>query len=239
MCSGSVQSRPGALLLIAGGVLVLAGCAVLNRNAIMYHSFSYPVPTTTSPAPVPETLMIYRFLLGPAVDSDYLLVTGPSAKDEAVGSHRWSRGPADMITDLIERDLAGAGIFEKTVGQFSNTRYRYALEGKVLEMKGVRKGDKAAALIEMEATLTDFGVPLGADKTIFKKTYRVEAPSTDASPAAIVEALNRALGQFSQELRTDIKSAVREKDKPVRQRDPKLSPMALHIPVSGGLALRR
>jgi len=220
--------------LIAGGALVLAGCAVLNRDAIMYHSFSYPVPSRSAPAAVPETLMIYRFLLGSAVDSDYLMVTGPETKEQAVSAHRWSRSPADMITDLIERDLSGARIFDQTIGQFSNARYRYALEGQVLQMKGVRKGDKAAALIEVRAVLTDFGVPLGTDKTILKKTYRIEVESKDAGPAAIVEALNRGVRQLSHELREDIAAAVRGKAEPVRQREQKASPVALRVPESVG-----
>jgi len=238
MFSSSVQSRPGAWFLIMLGMLAFAGCAVLSRDAIMYHSFSYPVPSNIAPATVPETLMIYRFLVGPAVDTDYLMVTGPATKEEAVSAHRWSRSPADMIGDLIERDLAEARIFEKTVGQFSNSRYRYALGGKVLEMKGVRKGDKAAALIEAEVKLTDFGVPLGADKTILKKTYRIEDPSKDTSPAAIVEALNRAVREFSRELRQDIAAAVRGTGGPARQREQKPSPVALRVPASGGSAGR-
>lgn len=209
MFSGSVPSQFSTWLVIAVGVILLSGCAVMSREATMYHSFSYPVPTRSEPATVPETLMIYRFLLKPGVDADFLIVSDALKKEAPAGAHRWSRSPADMISDLIERDLAGAGIFENTVGQFSNARYRYALEGSVLDMRGVRAGDKTTARLTVEATLTDFGVPLGADKTILKRSYRIEVPSKDASPAAIVEALNVAVRQFSQKLRADIASALR------------------------------
>jgi len=221
MSNRTVRSLASTWLLVAGGVLLLAGCATTGREAIMYHSLNYPVPSKGTPAAVPHTLMIYRFLLGPSVDADFLVVTDPQSKEQAVSAHRWSRSPADMITDLIERDLSGAGIFEKTIGQFSPARYRYALEGTVLEMKGVRKGDKTAALIKVQATLTDFGVPWGADKTILKKTYAVEVESKDSGPEATVEALNRAVGQLSQELIEDIAAAVREKDEPERRRQQK------------------
>ncbi|MCA1959674.1 MAG: ABC-type transport auxiliary lipoprotein family protein [Desulfomonile sp.] len=239
MLNRMVQSVAFAWLLMAGGILLFAGCATVSREAIMYHALDYPVRPKGASAAVPHTVMIYRFLLGPEVDPDYLVVTGPQSKEQAVRAHRWSRSPADMITDLIERDLSEAGIFEKTVGQFSPVRYRYALEGTVLEMKGVQRGGKATASITVKATLTDFGVPLGADKTILKRTYPIEIESKDAGPEAIVEALNRAVGRLSQELIEDISAAVRGKSQAVRQRSQEASPKVRQAPSSNGSAFRR
>jgi ABC-type uncharacterized transport system auxiliary subunit len=116
-----------------------------------------------------------------------------------------------MITDLIERDLSREGLFERTVGQFSSVRYRYALEGKILELRGVTDKGKPRAVIKVEAELIDFGAPLGARKTLMKRRYRMAVPCKDSSPNAIVEGLNRAVREVSVSLRDDLRSTLARK----------------------------
>ena len=187
------------------------GCAVRSGDVVSYHSFNYPVPLKNAPEPIPGTLMIYRFLLDPAVNTDYLVVSQDKGKEESVPYHRWNENPADMITDLIERDLARSGLFERTVGQFSTVRYRYALEGKILELRGVTGDGKPRAVVEVETTLIDFGAPLGAQKNLMQRHYRIEIPCKDSSPSEIVEGLNRAVREVSARLRDDLRSTLAQK----------------------------
>jgi ABC-type uncharacterized transport system auxiliary subunit len=191
--------------------ILVVGCAVRSRDVVSYHAFNYPVPLKDSPASIPGTLMVYRFLLAPRVNTDFLVVSQGKGKQESVPYHRWDENPADMITDLIERDLARAGLFERTVGQFSTVRYRYALEGKILELRGVTGDGKPRAVIEVETALIDFGAPLGAQKNVMERRYRIEIPCKDSSPTAIVEGLNRAVREVSVRLRDDLRSTLSDK----------------------------
>jgi ABC-type uncharacterized transport system auxiliary subunit len=197
--------------LAAWLAVFVIGCAVRSGDVVTYHSFNYPVPLKDTPAPIPGTLMIYRFLLAPEVNTDFLVVSQGKGKEESVPYHRWVESPADMITDLIERDLARSGLFERTVGQFSTVRYRYALEGKIIELRGVTGHGKPRAVIEVETTLIDFGAPLGARKNLMQRRYRIEIPCKDSSPASIVEGLNRAVREVSVRLRDDLRSTLAQK----------------------------
>jgi ABC-type uncharacterized transport system auxiliary subunit len=194
---------------VALGLFVLAwGCSVRSREAIIYHALDYPSPGRELKAPIPQTLMIYRFLVDEAVDSDAIML---ALRDDAKSPrriHRWQENLADMITGLFLRDLEQSGMFEKVVDQLSNARYRYALEGTIRQLQVLRRTDKTFSLVEVEASFTDFAAPHGIKKDLLKKSYKVETPSRDASPEAVLEAFGIGIKDISGRLREDIRSAL-------------------------------
>jgi ABC-type uncharacterized transport system auxiliary subunit len=201
------QKKLLGYLLISMLVLV-AGCAVKNRD-IAYYAFNYPSPDKKeSESPVKDTLMIYRFLPARSVSLDSLVVSQDKEGEQTLFKYRWEENPADMIADLILRDLQSAGLFERVVDQLSSVRYRYALEGNIKTLQGIIKDGKARAVLQMELMLTDFEAPTGRDKTILKKSYKIEAPSKDTEPESIIKAMNTAIEDVSQRLRTDIRLAL-------------------------------
>lgn len=178
---------------------------------IAYHALDYPAPAKETTPPIPGTLMVYRFLPAPSVDIDTLVISQSSGAEKSAQLHHWEDNPADMITELVVRDLDSSGLFEKTVDQLSSARYRYALEGTIRHLQGIVKDGAGRALIEVEAGLTDFEAPAGKGKTLIKKNYRIEVPSQDATPDSIVKALDVAVKEFSDRLRNDIGSALEPK----------------------------
>ena len=189
-----------------------SGCAFMGREAIIYYAFDYPVPQRNSDSgPISgDTLMVYKFLLAPSVDTDSLVISEPGGKETPMLLHQWKDNPADMVTELLLRDLENSGLFRKTVDQMSTARYRYALEGTVRNLQGRVKDEKGKALIEVDVTLIDFNSPVGTRKDLLRKSYRIEAPSVDTRPESIVKALNMAVRELSQEVRKDIGSALKE-----------------------------
>jgi ABC-type uncharacterized transport system auxiliary subunit len=210
-------SRRVVILLMA---VLAAACSFRSRDLVSYHSFDYPAPVEVHPGRADGVLMVYRFLLDPAVESEFLVVSPEQGKTEPVTYQRWSQNPGDMITDLIQRDLENAALFEKTVGQFSDERYRYALEGKITDLRGITSGEKARALIEVKTGLIDFGAPLGGRKTLLERVYRIEAPCSDSTPQAIASGLSMAVKELSKRLRSDIRSALGKAERGPREVEP-------------------
>jgi uncharacterized lipoprotein YmbA len=191
-------------------LVLVVGCAFTHREAVKRYWLDYPAPTSLSAHPVPETLMVYRFLLAPNVDANSVALAGSREAERAVSLHPWARNPADMITDLIERDLASSGLFRRTVGQTSSLPYRYALEGTIHSLRGVRVRGTSKALVDVEVLLLDFGVRVGGEKHIMERRYRIEAPCKDSTPEAMVQGLNDALSEMSLRLRKDIRSSLQK-----------------------------
>lgn len=195
-------------LLVMSVVSLVAGCAMLYTDSVRYNVIDYPTPGKDSESPIPETLMVYRFLLANSVDLHNLVVISPDGVEEKVSLQRWQFDPSDMVTELIQRDIEASGLFEKTVDQWSSARYRYALEGKIGKLEGVSEDGKTMAVLQAEATLTDFETPIGAKKNIMKNEYTIRVPSVDSKPMSIVRAMNLAVRELSEKIRADIAASL-------------------------------
>jgi ABC-type uncharacterized transport system auxiliary subunit len=204
----AVGSAHSIALLMGLAALVVTACALITREAVMYHSFNYPVPTRNRTAPAAGAIMVYRFLMGPSVDTQYLLVSQPAQEKKPVRYHRWSRNPADMITRLIERDLERSGLFEKAIDQASTAPYRYALEGEITDLRGIMTEEQTLAAVDAKVALIDFEAPIGSDKTRLERQYEIRYPCKSSKPADIVAGLNEAVGELSRKLRADIRKQL-------------------------------
>ncbi len=194
-----------------GLFIVASGCSLKTGNTVIYHTLDYPPPEKEFRTPIPQTLMVYRFLLAPDVESDSILTSRPKGAEKSVRIHRWQENPADIVTDIVLRDLDASGLFRKIVDQLSNVRYRYALEGTLRHMHVLIKNGQASAVVELEVVFTDFEAPRAAEKDLLKKTYKVEIPSKDASAESILAAFNAGVKQISAVLRTDIHSLLEKR----------------------------
>jgi ABC-type uncharacterized transport system auxiliary subunit len=193
-------------LIVCIGMVAYSGCSGIHQQKIIYYAFNYPSPEKEITESLPDTMMVYRFLLDRSVPLDALIVV--KAKEKSATAYKWEENPADMISELLIRDLQSSGLFHRTVDQLSNVRYRYALEGTIQKLHGIIRDGKGSAVLEADISLTDFDAPPGELKTILKKKYEVEVPSTDTTPESIVQAMNSAVKQVSARLRTDIRSTV-------------------------------
>jgi len=187
--------------------LSLAGCCFWKTQAIRYQTIDYPKPQKVVDTPIPETLMVYHFLIGSSVDLYHLVIEQANGKEPTTGQ-RWEENPSDMISELIQRDVEASGLFAKTVDQWSTARYRYALEGKLIKLGGAISEGKAEAVLEAEATLLDFEAPIGAKRKIMSKTYTIRVPSVDTTPSSIGRAMNLAVRRLSESIQHDIRKSL-------------------------------
>jgi ABC-type uncharacterized transport system auxiliary subunit len=182
-------------------------CAVKTRD-MAHYSFDYQAPERQGGSPASDTIMVYRFMLARSVPMDALVISQAKGAEQSGLRYRWEENPADMITDLTLRDMQSSGLFEKAVDQSSSAVYRYALEGTIKNLQGVVKNGGARAVLEIDVTVTDFELPAGANKSIVKKTYKIEIPSPDSSPYSLIKAFNSAVKEFSEQLRADVRAAL-------------------------------
>ncbi|MFC1835896.1 ABC-type transport auxiliary lipoprotein family protein [Thermodesulfobacteriota bacterium] len=195
-------------VLLLGLLTLMNGCFSFTRDPIIHHSINYPLPVFDTAAPLAETLMVYRFLVSPAVNTQYLVVKKTQGKKKSVSQYPWNSNPAEMITDLLQRDLVGAGLFKKTLGQFSAEPYRFALEGRINQLAGQVINGKPTALVDVEVVLIDFDAPFGNESTLLKKRYKIATPCKKTDPDAIVEGINQGLLDLSQRLMGDVRALL-------------------------------
>ncbi len=187
---------------------IASGCGLETRNTIIYHTLNYPPPDKEFKTPIPHTLMVYRFLLAPDVESDSILTSQPKGSEKSSPDSSLAGKSRGYYYGYCVARLEASGLFRKVVDQLSNVRYRYALEGTLRDIHGVIKDGQASAVVELEVVFTDFDAPRPAQKDLLKKTYKVEIPSKDASAESFLAAFNAGVKEISAVLRADIRTAV-------------------------------
>ncbi len=199
--SSCVLRLAGVLLWV---LVLMTGCSLKTRELITHHSFDYPSPEKEAKAPVKGTLMVYRLLSDPGINGNSIMISVPEGESRPLRSHRWEHSPADMITELLLRDIREAGLFQKTIDQSREEAYRFALEGTLQALSGLVTKDEAFALLDVQFVLIDFENPQFKAQELLKRSYRIKMPCKDTSNEAIAEGFNLAVKELSRVLRRDI-----------------------------------
>ncbi len=171
---------------IAGAVvaLALAGCQGLGPAPVAPRSYDLgATPASTPPSPLIAGVQVSApaWLRTPAIQYRFNQVDPRERR--AYRDHRWVAPPGELMGARLQRDLVGGG--------------RCRLEVNVDEfIQEFPAAEESFGVVAVRATLrsAEEGAPLARHSF----AYRVPAPRPDAPGG--VEALARAVGQFSSEL---------------------------------------
>ncbi len=202
-----MMKRFGIILVMIGltGCLGPTGSAPLVRQYVL----EYPSPNAAGGVGVPEMLKVEHFtadrlLAGPAM----LYRQGPFRLD-AYHEHRWRVAPAEMVADLLRRDLRHAGIFRAVLSPRNAEEPRFIMEGGVEDFFEVEEGGGRKALLVATLTLLDLSRRELPERVVFQKTYRSEALFKTEGASGFAEAMSRAMTQLSTQVIADIASALK------------------------------
>lgn len=175
---------------------------------MVFDTINYPSPISDKNSTIPETIMVYRFLMDSSVDTHYLIISDQDSKTKSVSNHAWTQDPSAMLTGLTIRDLESSGLFEKAVDQTSNVPYRYGLEGTIKKFEGVINKNKGSGLIEAEITLIDFEPKSVGQGQLMKKNYVIQIPSANLASESLIKALDRGAKELSEKIRNDVRQSL-------------------------------
>ncbi len=197
------------MLLLMG----LTGCLGGTRPAplVKHYVLEYPPPRMESPVPIPAPLRVERFSAARLYAGPEMIFRRGALQREAYRDRRWRISPADLVTDLLRRDLRQAGLFQAVLTTRDREEPRFALEGgleEFLEVEGPGRDRKA----QLAATLTllDLAGRGIQERVVFQKSYRYEVACTQEGAAGLAEAMSRAMSQFSAQAIGDIDAALKK-----------------------------
>jgi ABC-type uncharacterized transport system auxiliary subunit len=201
------MKRFGIIVIIIGltGCLGWTGSATPSRQYIL----EYPPPRAVRGAGIAEMLKVGHFSTARLLAGPAMLTRTGAFRLDAYHEHRWRVAPAEMVTDLLRRDLRHAGIFRAILSSRDAEETRFILEGGVEEFFEVEEGGGRKALLVTTLTLLDLSRQEVSERVVFQKTYRSEALFTAEGAAGFAEAMSRAMAQLSTQVITDIDSALK------------------------------
>src|SRR5262249_45153470 len=111
-------------------------------------------------------------------------------KHEEMGLYqyaRWTEPPADMLHQIIVRQLRGSGRYKEIYSMRSSARGEYILRGHLYDLKEVDTESGLAARLTFEADLVD-----AKTRTTFgPHPYPHDEPVASKDVPSVVDALNR------------------------------------------------
>jgi ABC-type uncharacterized transport system auxiliary subunit len=175
-------------LIAAAALMVglLSGCGA-TRSA-RYYQLTVP----TEPAAVergdavPVTLLLGALMTSHLYREDRIVYGSGSEKLGTYEFQRWAEPPAEMIQEVLLRELRASGRYRAVHYRRSNMQGDFAIRGRLYDFKEVDGGAVAARVtLEMEMRNLKTGA------TVWTHYYTHDEPASGKDVAAIVAALDK------------------------------------------------
>jgi ABC-type uncharacterized transport system auxiliary subunit len=192
-----------------GALLVLGACAQAPvPNDTFYRlEVSDPEATGGTGMPLDAVVEVRPF------DADGILgeralvyVESPQGSLHQYSYHFWVEPPTQAIQRELTEHLRGTGYFAQVLTPRFRERSDVKVQGRIGRLEQVLGSSGAASVVvELE---------IGAERTVrgggllVLNTYRVEAPASDASPAAAALAKRAALREVFERFTEDLRLAL-------------------------------
>jgi ABC-type uncharacterized transport system auxiliary subunit len=200
----------GFMMILA--MVGLAGCLGPTGSAppVRQYVLEYPSPRLADGAGVEEAIKVAHFTAARILAGPAMLIRQRPFRLEAYHEHRWRVAPAEMVEDLLRRDLRRAGVFRAVLSPRDAEESRFILEGSVEEFLEAEEGAGRKALLGATFTLLDLSRREVSGRVVFQKTYRTQALLKTEGASGLAEAMSRAMAELSAQVIADIGAAVKQ-----------------------------
>lgn len=210
--SSSAGLRRAAAVVQVALVLILSGCSLARERAPEIEPWALDYDSPDPPAgaaPINAALKVERFGgLGPCGDTAMTLRPEPHRVD-SLPYDRWLESPAAQIADLLERDLARAGVFAAVFGPVAGGHARWRLLGTVEEctLEASSNGWRARLAVRVSLIDNEDDQPSGA--LVLQRLFSRQEPAAGPTASEMAAALSTAMAGISTSIRDEIGAACR------------------------------
>jgi len=191
--------------------VILQGCANIGKPHYDVENYilNYTSPTFENKIKLDKTIRISRFTIAAAYNNQNMIFRTNDYNVDFFNYNRWAVNPADMIADILLRDMQESGLFRAVFSRYAAEETRFIIQGGINDFF-LRVGDNGkVAVIAMEITLKDSQQKEATKRILFQKKYSREESLTDQSPQGYCQAMSKALKNLSQQITTDVYAATK------------------------------
>ena len=202
-----IQWSSRGTVLVAAGMLLLAGCVRLSQPAprIQEYRLDYEPPVLAGRT-LPVTLRVHSFGIAAIYDRETIVYRDGTHSTGRYFYHRWSTNPRDMMADVLARDLAASGVY-RAVLQGPGAPADYELSGMVEEFEERPAGEDCTAHLRLRVTLARARAR-AASPIVWQATYTGDEPCPCNDAPALAAAMSRGLARMSATLQDELYSAI-------------------------------
>jgi ABC-type uncharacterized transport system auxiliary subunit len=186
--------------------LLLTGCFGSSppRERIRFYTLEYNPVVFTDLDKKACVVKIQRFSINPVYNTTRIVYENEARTRDDYVFHRWRANPADMVTQLLKRDLKKSGVITAVLDEDSRFPYTHTLEGSVDEFLESDFGRIWHAKLTVSITLMkQDGLDI-VEGILLQKTYQASMALKRNNPGALAEAMSRAMAEVSEKIIRDI-----------------------------------
>lgn len=189
------RRRKGAVFLLAMAAMFLGACGATRPSK--YYQLTIPADASTGQAadPAPVTLLVGNLMASHLYREDRIVY---STAGEEMGTYeyqRWAEPPAEMIQEVLLRELRASGRYHAVYTQRSNTGGDFLLRGRLYDFMEVsERGMLARLTVDFEMRDLKNGA------TVWTHYYQHDEPVNGKNVPAVVAALDKNVQRVVKEV---------------------------------------
>jgi ABC-type uncharacterized transport system auxiliary subunit len=203
--SSETKQKPKSLHFsaVAGGVILaailaaaaLGGCGAERPSK--YYQLTIPGDMTGAPQndPAPVTLLLGAWLTSHLYRDDRIVYSSAGEEMGTYEYQRWAEPPAEMIEEVLLRQLRASGRYRAVYSQRSNANGDFLLRGRLYDLKEI-SGGAIVARVTFEVELRD----LKTGATVWTHYYTHDESAGGKDVASVVSALDKNVQSGIKEL---------------------------------------
>lgn len=196
-------------LLLALSLAACAGSRPKTQD-IRYYTLEYDPPAISAATSSSAIVSIARFGVAPDINTPRMIYRDLSFGRQEYAYHQWRVTPQTLVMDFLRRDFRDSGLFAAVTAPGSTVAPTHQLEGILEQWMEVDGPDSWTATAEVTVTLLNARAKSAPDQVLFQRAYKASAPCAKKNPAAVAEAMSRAMRDLSGRIIADVAQAVRQ-----------------------------
>jgi ABC-type uncharacterized transport system auxiliary subunit len=204
-------NKTNILFCIALIFFIFSGCTSSGKRSyeIQNYLLDYPAPALEKLAKLGSTIRFNRFTIAAAYNNQNMIFRSDNYSLDFFSYNRWAVNPADMVADVLLRDMQASGLFHAVLSRYSPEDTDFLLEGGIGEFFLQVEKNRKLAVISLEITLKDSKKRETNKRIIFQKKYRHEELLTEQTPRGYCQAMSQALRTISPQIIADVYQAIK------------------------------
>ena len=189
------MARHGTALGAAGIALItvialmaglLSGCGAARPSK--YYQLTVPADASAveKADAVPVTLLLGQLMTSHLYREDRIVYGSGAEELGTYEYHRWAEPPAEMIQEVLLRELRSSGRYRAVHFRRSNVRGDFALRGHLYDFKEVT-GSPVSARVTLDLEMRD----LKSGATVWTHYYTHDEPTNGKDVPSVVAALDK------------------------------------------------
>lgn len=182
----SLMAGRGLSIAFALMALLLGGCGA--ARPVKYYQLTVPADAgaVEKTDAVPVTLLLGGVMTSHLYREDRIVYGNGPEQLGAYEYQRWAEPPAEMIQEVLLRELRLSGRYRAVYYRRSNMKGDFAVRGRLYDFKEI-SGGQMSARVTLELEMRD----LKSGATVWTHYYTHDEPASGKDVPAIVSALDK------------------------------------------------